>query len=109
DLREALENTDVKTMVVVLDSLIGQIPYDHWRGDTESIFNIITVLTFRLAGVEVHTEVHSARGRCDVLAKTATHIYIMELKLDGSASEALEQIMQSGYLQPYSADHRKKL
>src|SRR5690606_10805494 len=56
DLRGAVNTGNVPAIIAALDSLIGQIPYDHWHGDTESIFNIITVLTFRLAGVEVHTE-----------------------------------------------------
>lgn len=109
DLRGAVNTGNVPAIIAALDSLIGQIPYDHWHGDTESIFNIITVLTFRLAGVEVHTEVHSARGRCDVLVKTDGYIYVMELKLDGSAREALDQILATGYLQPYQSDPRKKI
>lgn len=108
-LQQALQTADIDGVIKALDSLIGQIPYDHWRGDTESIFTIISVLTFKLAGVDVHTEVHSAKGRCDVLIKTDTHIYVLELKLDGTAEEALQQILNTGYLQPYTADPRKKL
>ena len=108
-LRNALNSGNVPVIIQTLNSLIGQIPYDHWRGDTESIFNIITVLTFRLAGVDVHTEVHSAHGRCDVLVKTENYIYVLELKLDGTAKEALDQIIATDYLQPYVADPRKKL
>ena len=108
-LRKAINTGNVEALITTLDSLIGQIPYDHWRGDTESIFNIITVLTFRLAGVEVHTEVHSAHGRCDVLVKTDDYLYVMELKLDGTAQEALDQILTAGYLQPYQNDPRKKV
>jgi len=67
------------------------------------------VLTFRLAGVEVHTEVHSAKGRCDVLVKTDRYIYVMELKLDGTAQEALDQIVRQHYLQPYTDDPRTKI
>src|SRR5690606_7958974 len=108
-LRNALGTCDIKGLINTLDSLIGQIPYDHWRGDTESIFNVITVLTFKLAGVEVHTEVHSAKGRCDVLVQTERYIYVMELKLDGTAQEALDQIVRQHYLQPYTDDPRTKI
>jgi len=108
-LRRALNTGDIPGVVNTLDSLIGQIPFDHWRGDTESIFTVITALTFRLIGVDVHTEIHTAKGRCDVLVKTTGHIYVMELKLDGTAQEALDQIIRQNYLQPYSADSRKKV
>jgi len=109
DLRQALRKGDVPTAVTLLDSLIGEIPYDHWNADKESIFTIITVLVFRLAGVDVYTEVHSSKGRCDVLVKTDDYIYVIELKLDGSAQEALDQILNRQYLQPYGADLRKKV
>jgi hypothetical protein len=63
--------------------------------------------------VEVYSEVHSAQGRCDVQVKTAHYIYILELKLDGTASEALKQIKVDlkawGYLSPYDMDPRKKM
>lgn len=59
--------------------------------------------------MDVYTEVHSAKGRCDVLVKTDLYIFVIELKLDGSASEALHQIREKGYLSPYAADPRKKL
>jgi len=106
---DANDPGDVPNVIAALDSLIGQVPYDHWRADKESIFTVITVLTFKLAGVEVHTEVHSSRGRCDVLVKTPTFIYVMELKLDATAQEALDQILTQSYLQPYRNDRRKKL
>ena len=67
------------------------------------------MLTFKLAGVEVHTEVHSAKGRCDVLVKTDNYIYVIELKLDGTAQEALEQVLSQHYLQPYTDDPRTKI
>jgi hypothetical protein len=96
-------------LVHQLNALISTIAYDHWKADTESIFNIITFLTFRLAGVEDYTEVHSARGRSDILVRTDLYIYVIELKLDGTAAEALAQIKEKGYLQPYAADPRKKI
>jgi hypothetical protein len=53
--------------------------------------------------------VHSSRGRCDILIKTDRFIYILELKRDGSATDALNQIDKTSYLQPYLSDQRKKI
>jgi hypothetical protein len=48
-----------------------------------------------------------------VLVKTAQYIYVLELKLDGNAGEALKQIKVDlkarGYLTPYAVDPRKKI
>jgi hypothetical protein len=105
----AVNAGDIKGLIAALNAVISGIPYDYWRADTESIFTIITLLAFRKIGVDVHTEVHNSKGRCDVLVTTKDFIYIMELKLDKSAKEALNQILQTNYLQPYMADGRKKI
>ncbi len=109
DLRAALEFGDTNRIINELNAVIGSIPYEHWRADTESIFHIITHLTFKKIGVDVFTEVHSSKGRADVIIKTSRYIYALELKLDTSASMALDQILEKRYLQPYMDDERKKL
>ena len=43
----------------------------------------------------------------DCILETPQYIYIFEFKLDGSADEALRQIEEKGYAQPYLADKRK--
>jgi len=40
----------------------------------------------------------------DMTLQTATDLYVMELKIDRPAREALEQIDQKGYLLPYSRE-----
>lgn len=109
DLLEALNAGDVPGIIAALNAVIGSIAYDHWRADTESIFHIITLLTFQKIGVDVRTEVHSSKGRCDILVKTERYIYAMELKLDRPAQEALDQVLRTDYLQPYQSDKRKKI
>ena len=47
-------------------------------------------------------EVRTATGRIDMVFSTATDLYVMELKIDRPASEALAQIDQKGYLLPYA-------
>jgi hypothetical protein len=109
NLKTALLTGDISKIIEGLNAVISTIPYDHWRADTESIFHIIMHLTFKKIGVDVESEVHSSKGRCDVLVKTARFIYVMELKLNGSARDALEQILSQQYLQPYLPDERKKI
>ncbi len=109
DLGTALEQGDTTGIINELNAVIGSIPYEHWRADTESIFHIITYLTFKKIGVDVFTEVHSSKGRADIIVKTKQYIYALEFKLDTSASEALAQILEKNYLQPYMGDERKKM
>ena len=43
----------------------------------------------------------------DIVVQTDKYVYIMELKMDASADEALQQIEDKGYARPYAADSRK--
>jgi len=58
--------------------------------------------------VDVRSEAHSAHGRCDVIVQTSAYIYAIELKLNSSAQQALEQIIEKKYLQPFQSDMREK-
>ncbi len=95
-------------LVAGLNSMTGSIPYEHWKADHESVFHIIMHLTFKKIGVDIESEVHSSKGRCDVIIKTAGHIYAIELKLDKSAKEAMDQTFEKGYLHPCQSDPRRK-
>lgn len=109
ELLLAINQGDVAAIIRALNAVISSMSYNHWCADTESIFRIITYLTFKKIGVDIYTEVHNHKGRCDVLIKTDKFIYVMELKLNGNAGDALQQVVNSQYLQPYMADSRKKI
>jgi hypothetical protein len=108
DISEAFINKDLPKLIRGLNTLISTIPYDHWKAESESVFHIIFHLALTKLGVDVRSEAHSANGRCDVVVQTATYIYVLELKLNGSAQEALDQIIEKKYLQPFQSDVWKK-
>lgn len=49
----------------------------------------------------------SAIGRADAVLHMPDTIYVMELKYDKTADEALQQIDDKGYLIPYAADGKR--
>ncbi|MCI6838582.1 MAG: PD-(D/E)XK nuclease domain-containing protein, partial [Prevotella sp.] len=74
---------------------------------TERDVQTIFYLVFSLIGAYIKVEEESSHGRADVVITLPSVVYVMELKLDGSADAALKQIDEKGYLIPYSADGRK--
>ncbi|WP_261387547.1 PD-(D/E)XK nuclease domain-containing protein [Chitinophaga pinensis] len=96
-------------MIKALDVIVSTIPYDHWKAESESIFHIIVHLSFKRLGLDVRSEVHSSTGRCDVLVFTEQYVFAIELKLNGTAQSALDQIFEKGYLRPHQLDDRKKI
>ena len=43
----------------------------------------------------------------DLLIRTDRFIYVIELKVDSSAEEALRQIGEKGYVKPFASDSRR--
>lgn len=54
----------------------------------------------------VEVERRTTRGRIDILMQTPKYVYIMELKINKSADEALKQIEEKGYADVFRRDSR---
>ena len=58
-------------------------------------------------GLYVQAEYRTSRGRIDLLVGTDKYVYIIELKHDGTAEEALAQINSKDYALPFATDGRE--
>ena len=107
----AVQSGNVDDFMNLLRAYYAAIPYDleDNRDKDEKYYQLICYLLFTNMGQFVDTEVKSARGRADVVVKTADSIYVFEFKMveNGTAEEALAQIDKTGYLIPYIADGRR--
>ena len=103
---EDLRRNDLESCMEKITAFFASIPYDL-ENKTEKHYHTIFYLLFSMMGMYIGSEVRSAVGRADIVLKTGTHIYVFELKIDGTADDALKQIDSKGYLVPYSADGRK--
>lgn len=100
--------------LTALRSYIAKIPYDiitkeEWddREGRESFYKLLMYMAFSMLNTLVDTEVRSITGRADVVVKTKTDIYVLELKVDDTVDNALSQIDSKGYSIPYEADGRR--
>lgn len=106
-IKRYLETGDVDRIRDVFTALYASIPYTTGNIPFEHDFQTVIFLVFTLLGQYVHAEVHSSQGRADALVETDAFIYLFEFKRDKSANDALQQIEDSGYAEPYAADSRK--
>lgn len=67
--------------------------------------NILYII-FKLMGFYVQVEYRTSQGRIDLVLQTKKYVYIIEFKLNGSADEALAQIREKGYAEPFAKDDR---
>ena len=77
-------------------------------GDMELYFQNAVFILMKLIGFYVEAEKATSSGRADLQFKTADNIYIIEIKLNGTAEEAIQQIKDKKYAEPYKLDSRKK-
>lgn len=77
------------------------------RMDNENNFHNAFFLLTDLVGLETETESATSDGQIDITVKTDDYIYIIELKFDGSAEQALRQIEEKKYARKYQADGRQ--
>ena len=108
-LCEAFEHNNIPEALSVINTVFSTIPSHLWQGATELHYHALVHLTFSLLGTYIQSEVNMAKGRCDALVKTTTHIYVLEFKLDKTPKEALNQIFDKGYLEPYKYDVQQKV
>jgi hypothetical protein len=108
---KAISSGDVESFMTLLRAYYASIPYDleDKIDKDEKYYQLVCYLLFANMGQFVQTEVKSAKGRADVVVKTANAIYVFEFKMEtkATAEDALAQINTQGYLIPYTADDRR--
>ena len=60
-----------------------------------------------LAFYNTVAEKDTSEGRIDCVVECPDYVYIIEFKLNGSATAALNQIEEKGYAKPYTSDKRE--
>ena len=111
DISEGFLDDDVDKALSAARSFFASIPYQEGTLKnapiSEGHFTAMLYVMFSFLNRYVYSQVRTSNGRLDILVKTHTTIYVMELKMDGSADEALQQIDDKGYTIPYETDGRK--
>ncbi len=102
----AVRRGDTDAFFERIGTLLASVPYEI-KLDYEVHFQNFLYLLFRLMGFYTEVETHTAKGRVDLVLKTDRYIYVMEFKRDSSAEDAMKQIKEKGYAEPYRADGRK--
>ena len=95
-LSRDIRNGDMDAALLRLQTFLSTIPQcdnTKYEGHYQQIFYII----FSLLDYYVDVEVRTPRGRVDMVLRTQTTLYILELKLDKSATIGMEQINLKNY------------
>lgn len=91
-----IRNGNMDAALRRLQTFLSTVPYcdnTKYEGHYQQMLYVI----FSLLGYYVDVEVRTPRGRVDMVLRTNTTLYVMELKLDKDASSAMEQINLKDY------------
>ena len=97
DMADLLLHDDMDGALHLLQDFLASIPYCNQTEHEGHYQQLLYVIFSLLTPYMVDVEVHSQHGRIDLTVTTATRIFLLELKLNGSAQEALKQIHEKNY------------
>ena len=103
---EDFKKGDTESLMKRFEAFFADADYEI-VGDAELYFQNTMYVMCKLMGQYTQVERHTSNGRMDIVVQTDKYVYIMELKMDASADEALQQIEEKGYAKPFAADPRK--
>ena len=87
----ALKKRDMDAALRLMQAYLLTVPYTD-NTAYEGHYQQVLYILFSLLGYYVDVEVHTASGRVDVVLRTQTDLYLIEVKLNVDAQAALRQI-----------------
>ena len=110
----ALDRNDLDAAMQEMKAFMAGIPYVEGFQEKlkdvknyEGFYEYTFWLIFNMLNVYARTQVKCAGGRIDFVVQMPDTTYVFELKVNGSAQEALDQINSKGYFLPYQTEDRK--
>ncbi|MCE4121181.1 ATP-binding protein [Prevotella copri] len=98
---------DMDAAFCLLNDFLETVPYcdntnyeGHWQQTLYIMFALLT-------NYSILVEPHTAKGRIDIMMETDDAIYVMELKFNKSAEEALAQIDAKHYADAFKMSGKK--
>ena len=110
----ALKKNDINAAMQEMKAFLAGIPYVEGFKEKlkdvknhEGFYEYTFWLIFNMLNVYARTQVKCAGGRIDFVVEMPDTTYVFELKVYGTAQEALDQINSKNYALPYGTEGRK--
>ena len=110
---EFFDHDDLAAFIEAVKAFFAGIPYHLAMKDVEGKtataerhYHSILYALLTALDADISLEEPTAKGRADIVLKMPKHIYVVELKVDDTADNALAQINTRGYADKYRLDGR---
>lgn len=95
-MARALRKDDMPAALLAMQTFLKTVPYTD-NANSEGHYQQMLYVIFSLLGVYADVEVRTPIGRVDMVLRTKTRLYVVELKLNKDAQTAMEQINLKDY------------
>lgn len=102
DVKEGRPEAFMKRM----ESYFASMPF-RLRISSEKDLQNVMYIFMSLVGLQVKAELMTSDGAIDITIQTSDYIYLIELKYNKSARQALNQITEKRYDLPFAIDKRQ--
>lgn len=110
---QALKKDDVDLALREMRAYLAGIPYVEGfkkkledASTSEGFYEYTMYLIFSMLNVYVWTQVKCNGGQADMVVHMPNTTYVLELKINGTAQQALDQINSHGYAFPYQTESK---
>ena len=107
----ALDRNDIHAAMQEMKAFLAGIPYVEGFKEKlkevknyEGFYEYTFWLIFNMLNLYARTQVKCANGRIDFVVWMPDTTYVFELKVNGTAQEAMDQINSKGYFLPYETE-----
>lgn len=101
-IAQAIDKGDIDGALELLQTFLATVPYcdntDYERHYQQLLFVVFSLLTDYLVDVEVHTP----KGRVDIVLLTRNNLFLFELKMNADAQTAMRQINLKNYRERFA-------
>jgi hypothetical protein len=112
-LWRALKAGNIGETLSLYNTALAGIPYEDFTKQSESLYRALFLMLLRGAGISANGELHTCRGRSDLVIMFPERVVVLEFKLahteeeiERLKAEGLRQIGERGYAKPYDTDQR---
>jgi len=105
--KKFIESGNIEGFMSTVKSLFSSVSYLLFEKTEKAYHTPLFILLKSIFSSGARADEIQAKGRADIIINIKEFLYVLELKLDGTVDEAIEQIHLNKYYEPYILDSKK--
>jgi small GTP-binding protein len=105
--KKHIEDGNVPSFINTVKSLFSSVSYLLFEKNEKAYHTPLFILLRSIFSINARADEIQAKGRTDIVINSKKYIYILELKLDDTAENAIKQIHTNKYYEPYQIEDKQ--